>query len=756
MKKFETKLGRMITNNKTRISVPEKLGLSGQSFEQSWEIVKHAIDHIYIDDMADLSFEQVYRTIYTIVLNRKGPMLYDNLKTYTIEKLLFFRETVFKNNAPDYEILETMAGLWETLCNCFKITGDLMMYMDKVYCKPNRCLEVYDMCLDLFRTEILQKRSSSLISALISDIDGIRSSGSMDPKHTSMWKVLIGMMETLHDNRDNFFLTDFEPVLISATERYYTDAINIKSLTPLEGLEKIRKLKQFENVLDSSFLNADSHNKLKKVLGNVLIWGKLSDVIEDLTHEAMKLSDERLLQEIYDLSGERKYKTTIIESIKSYIRRIATAVPFKDGSRKKGQNAITWSSEILSIFRKQRLFLGNTKFGSVQVNSSVTYKFIGMTILHDVFETYFSEEGALPSEYISTYVDYCMKQTNDNDAEVAKIKEDLLDSTKLIELLSEKDIFESTYKKQLSRRLLQQKSILEIEKWMVQMIKDALGTFFTLKLEIMLRDISLSSRILQAFKSSSTSSIEYMNFVPEVLTRTSWPFQSTNPIDESIALPPRMSQMLMGFEEYYSLKYKERVLKWAHHLSVIEIGCQFNNGYYEISFSVYAGAIFLLFENYEELTLEEIRELTHIPEEDVKSLVMSMSTVPKCRILKRSSNSGNAKFSVNYFFSAPNRKVKVPIIAGPASFHKSDNLASQSLVDSYENESIMEVNAAIVRIMKTEGKLSHQQLLQRATKHMERRFHLTSSTFKRSLQLLLEKEYIQRDADDTSCYHYLH
>ena len=58
MKKFETKLGRMITNNKTRISVPEKLGLSGQSFEQSWEIVKHAIDHIYIDDMADLSFNK--------------------------------------------------------------------------------------------------------------------------------------------------------------------------------------------------------------------------------------------------------------------------------------------------------------------------------------------------------------------------------------------------------------------------------------------------------------------------------------------------------------------------------------------------------------------------------------------------------------------------------------------------------------------------------------------------------------------------
>ena len=50
----------MITNKKIKISVPEKLGLSEESFEESWETVKYAVDHIYSDDMADLSFEQVY------------------------------------------------------------------------------------------------------------------------------------------------------------------------------------------------------------------------------------------------------------------------------------------------------------------------------------------------------------------------------------------------------------------------------------------------------------------------------------------------------------------------------------------------------------------------------------------------------------------------------------------------------------------------------------------------------------------------
>ncbi|CAI4039270.1 hypothetical protein SMKI_07G2500 [Saccharomyces mikatae IFO 1815] len=743
----------MITNKKIKIDVPEKLGLSEKSFEQSWEIIKHAIDHIYGDDTAELSFEQVYRTVYTIVLNRKGLVLYNKLKTYIIQKLSLLRETICKNSARDYEMLETMVRLWETQCNCFKIIGDLMMYMDKVYCKPNRCLEVYDMCLDLFRVEILHKCSSFLISALISDIEEIRNLGSLDSKHTNLWKVIIGMMETLHGNRDSFFLTDFEPVLISATEEYYDKIIDIKLLTPIDSLEKIKQLKQFEDVLDSSFLNADSHSKLKTVLENVLIWGKLSDIIEDLTYEAMELLDEKLLQEIYDLSSEEKYRFAIIEAIKSYISKSAIKIPLKDGSRKKGQNAITWSSEVVNLFRKQHLFLKSINFGSIQLNNLAADKSIA--ILEDVFSMYFSKEESLSSEYFSTYVDYCMKRAKDNDVEMVTIKQDLLDSTRLIKLLSKKDTFEKTYRKQLSRRLLQQRSVVEIEKWTVQMIKKVLGAFFTSKLEIMLRDVSLSSEILQGFKDSMTNSIEYLSFVPQVLTRISWPFQSSNPIDEIVSLPPRMSQVLAGFEGYYSSRYKERVLKWAHHLSVIEIGCQFNTGYYEISFSVYAGAIFLLFEDYEELTLKEIYELTHIPEEYVKSLVISMSTVPRCKILKKSSNSGSTKFSVNYFFSSSNRKVKVPVIAGPVLSHKSENLANHNLVDTYENEIIMVLSATIVRVMKTEGRLSHQRLLEIVTKQTLPLFDVTPSIFKRGIQLLLEKEYIQRDADDTSYYHYL-
>lgn len=99
--------------------------------------------------------------------------------------------------------------------------------------------------------------------------------------------------------------------------------------------------------------------------------------------------------------------------------------------------------------------------------------------------------------------------------------------------------------------------------------------------------------------------------------------------------------------------------------------------------------------------------------------------------------------------------MKVPVIACPLPSQKSDNLATASSVDTYDNEIVMELSAIILRIMKTEGKLSHQQLLERTTKRTQSRLSLTPSIFKRSIQLLIEKEYIQRNADDPSYYHYL-
>ena len=54
---------------------------------QHWGIIKDAIHKIYAQKASTLSYEELYRTAYNLVLHKHGEMLYDNVKKSTVEML---------------------------------------------------------------------------------------------------------------------------------------------------------------------------------------------------------------------------------------------------------------------------------------------------------------------------------------------------------------------------------------------------------------------------------------------------------------------------------------------------------------------------------------------------------------------------------------------------------------------------------------------------------------------------------------------
>lgn len=61
------------------IKPARKLG-SASSFEESWQELESAIQQIYLKNSARLSYEQLYRTAYNLVLNKNGAQLYNGVK----------------------------------------------------------------------------------------------------------------------------------------------------------------------------------------------------------------------------------------------------------------------------------------------------------------------------------------------------------------------------------------------------------------------------------------------------------------------------------------------------------------------------------------------------------------------------------------------------------------------------------------------------------------------------------------------------
>jgi cullin 4 len=63
------------------------------------------------------------------------------------------------------------------------------------------------------------------------------------------------------------------------------------------------------------------------------------------------------------------------------------------------------------------------------------------------------------------------------------------------------------------------------------------------------------------------------------------------------------------------------------------------------------------------------------------------------------------------------------------------------------------IDAAIVRIMKARNVLSHSKLM--AEVFGQVKFPTTGADVKKRLESLIEREYVERDADDPNMYKYL-
>lgn len=63
------------------------------------------------------------------------------------------------------------------------------------------------------------------------------------------------------------------------------------------------------------------------------------------------------------------------------------------------------------------------------------------------------------------------------------------------------------------------------------------------------------------------------------------------------------------------------------------------------------------------------------------------------------------------------------------------------------------MDATIVRVMKARKRLQHTLLMAELMSQL--RFPATASDLKKRIASLIEREYLERDADDPSCYKYL-
>lgn len=95
---------------------------------QTWDALANAIDEIYNRNASQLSFEELYRNAYNLVLHKHGTLLYEGVSEKLSSHLL---DTVARlAEIPDSSLLEEIASTWSEhqVCNFCTIGGNLLSY----------------------------------------------------------------------------------------------------------------------------------------------------------------------------------------------------------------------------------------------------------------------------------------------------------------------------------------------------------------------------------------------------------------------------------------------------------------------------------------------------------------------------------------------------------------------------------------------------------------------------------------------------
>jgi cullin 3 len=154
-------------------------GANDVDFEETWSTLSHAFGEIHTKNASALSFEQLYRAAYKIVLKKKGDDLYKKVADFETHWLstavrLDIARTLQANiladnsdssidasaTAPERReagtrFLAALKSSWQDHQTSMSMLTDVLMYMDRVYCADTRQPSIFSKAMSLFRDSIL-------------------------------------------------------------------------------------------------------------------------------------------------------------------------------------------------------------------------------------------------------------------------------------------------------------------------------------------------------------------------------------------------------------------------------------------------------------------------------------------------------------------------------------------------------------------------------------------------------------------------
>ncbi|PSN70631.1 cullin-2 [Corynespora cassiicola Philippines] len=360
-------------------------------------------------------------------------------------------------------------------------------------------------------------------------------------------------------------------------------------------------------------------------------------------------------------------------------------------------------------------------------------------------------------ELLAKYTDTLLKKSSAKMSEEDDMEKLLTQIMTVFKYIEDKDVFQKFYSRMLAKRLVQTTSASDdAETSMISKLKEACGFEYTNKLQRMFQDMQISKDLNNSYKEWLGATLDpddlknTIDATYHILGTGFWPL---NPPTTPFTPPQAITATYERFARFYNNKHQGRKLTWLWQLCKGEMKANYlkvvgTKASPTFQVSTYQMAILLLFNDSETVTYDEISSATLLSKE---TLDPSISVFIKAKVLTAQPEGAKPEsgttYKLNHGFKT--KKVKTNLNISIKTEQKQE---AEDTHKTIEEDRKLLMQSAIVRIMKSRKKMKHQQLVSETIQQIKTRFMPRVPDIKKCIDILLEKEYLERLEGDELGY----
>ncbi|OQV24711.1 Cullin-2 [Hypsibius exemplaris] len=737
-----------------------------ERFEERWQRIQVILmDILAQKEIHRRVWNERFSDVYDITVNFPQAFvdrLYENIRALfgghiqrhvvcSLQKSLTYGANV--------QLLDAYLQHWNSFYEALKFINKLVMHLNSAVVRPakindsefpmihlgislpdysNEKIEVLELGCQMWASDVVMPLREDMTRMLLDLIQ--RDREHHDLAYTDPIRAVVASLVAVDEFKGRSMLKTykeiFETPYIQATgENYRLEASKFVNETTCSGyVEKVLNRLNEEDFRARRLCHTSTLDKVKAEIQARMVNDRLAFILQD----SRMVIEERRQQDLCNLYAVLRPSSEGINTLRLH---------FTSFVEEKAREAVgsNYAIEPQDLVENLVKILARFDEMVTQVFSSDP---MFRKAVEDAIRIVINQQSGATSffvsaELIARYCDTLLRKSSKN---LTEVEEKLDGAIKVFRFLDDKDVFQRFYSRMMAKRLINKQFIsADVETQVVNKLRDACGCDYTGKLMRMQRDINSSQGMMDKFfekfplKQFRAKCDVFIN----ILTSGVWPIPT---FDIPMKLPVILQPVIDNFNTFYHSEYSGRRLTWIFQLGSVDVRLNFVKRPVMATMNAQQLAICLAFSDTDTVSLSEMKEVTGMADEYLET---NVDCLVSAGILRRQESASILSLNMEYAPKKPRIKILAPVTKEQPQQEKEETEKSTG------DMRLVFLQATVCRVMKAHLNMNHATLVKAVKEQTQTRFIPNEVMIKKTIDVLLEKEYIRRSLTAQDVYEYI-